>query len=493
MFNLFKRSQKQEVKEEKKRAVRRFIAATNSEMNKFNISFAKINAELRQDYIAMTLRARDLAKNNQSVASYINLMIRSILGNVGFKLNVTAYNPDGTSDRIANQTIEDFWYDYTKSYKKFVSACQTMNDLDFDRQILFNYLIDGEVFIHKVIDNKSKYKVRWEIIDTLSVDTLYNEFPISGNGVKIVMGIEVDEHNKPLAYYVRKDNTDYYLSGERIRIPASEIIHVYKHQFAGQLRGYTPLAPVLLNLNAVETYKRSEINASILNAVFMGMYVKTNPAADAYNDYNEDEVNDKGEIATELEANSFRFAPDGYDVKQLNSQHPNSQLPTFFKTLLKSVAGALGMSYNKLSSDYESTSYSSLRQANLEDSITVKELQQFFIDNWKNIQYATWLKYLLISDLTNLPYSKIDKFLSFDFQGRNFEYLDPAKEMQAISLRLSLGLSSPIEEIHNTGRDPVDVLNSWQKWQEMLNDRGLKMSDTTKMIQQMNNNEDAEE
>jgi len=64
MFNLFKRSQKQEVKEEKKRAVRRFIAATNSEMNKFNISFAKINAELRQDYIAMTLRARDLAKNN---------------------------------------------------------------------------------------------------------------------------------------------------------------------------------------------------------------------------------------------------------------------------------------------------------------------------------------------------------------------------------------------------------------------------------------------
>jgi capsid protein len=80
--------------------------------------------------------------------------------------------------------------------------------------------------------------------------------------------------------------------------------------------------------------------------------------------------------------------------------------------MLKGVAGALGMSYNKVSSDFESTSYSSLRQSNIEDAVTVKEMQQFLIDNWKNVQYAEWLKYLLLSDLTNLPYSKMDKFLS---------------------------------------------------------------------------------
>jgi capsid protein len=84
----------------------------------------------------------------------------------------------------------------------------------------------------------------------------------------------------------------------------------------------------------------------------------------------------------------------------------------FCKAILKGVAGALGMSYNKISSDYESTSYSSLRQSNIEDEVAIKELQQFFIDNWKNIQFAEWLKYLLISDLTNLPYSKLDKFIS---------------------------------------------------------------------------------
>jgi hypothetical protein len=55
--------------------------------------------------------------------------------------------------------------------------------------------------------------------------------------------------------------------------------------------------------------------------------------------------------------------------------------------------------------------------------------------------------------------------------------------MQSIQLRLSLGLSSPIEEIQQLGKDPVDVLNSWQKWNEMLKQRGLKMADTMQMIE----------
>ena len=55
--------------------------------------------------------------------------------------------------------------------------------------------------------------------------------------------------------------------------------------------------------------------------------------------------------------------------------------------------------------------------------------------------------------------------------------------MQSIQMRLSMGLSSPIEEIYNLGKDPIDVLNSWQKWNEMLKERGLKISSTMEMIE----------
>ncbi|MBR4315476.1 MAG: hypothetical protein IKP65_00700 [Alphaproteobacteria bacterium] len=67
--------------------------------------------------------------------------------------------------------------------------------------------------------------------------------------------------------------------------------------------------------------------------------------------------------------------------------------------------------------------------------------------------------------------------------------------MQAIQLRLSLGLSNPIEEIHLAGKDPIDILNGWQKWQAMLESRNLKLSDTVKLISSLddiNNNKNDE-
>ena len=132
-----------------------------------------------------------------------------------------------------------------------------MNGLDFDRHILFNYLVDGEVFIRKIKDNTSPYGIRFEVLDSLQIDPLFNaELPATGE--KIVMGIKIDKHNKPLSYFYRKSSSaDYYLSGEREEIKASDIIHIYRKQFADQVRGYTPLSAVLLDLNSLEEYKRA--------------------------------------------------------------------------------------------------------------------------------------------------------------------------------------------------------------------------------------------
>lgn len=478
-------------KEVKKPSIRnRRFTAASEDLRDFKLSFQKINGDLKSDLIGLTLRARELAKNSEVVNSWLNLMIRSTLGNTGFILHSTAYNDNGLPDTIANNQLETLWNQYQTSYKKYVSACQTMNGIDFDRHVLFNLLVDGEIFIRKIKDNKSKFGIRFQLIDSLNVDILYNG--TFSNGDKICMGVKVNEYNKPLSYFIRKNkNLDYYTTGERIEVPASEIIHVYRRNFAGQIRGYTPLAPVLLSLNSLDKYTNSQIKAALLNANFMGIYEKVGTS-----DYNYDDADSNGDFATELESNVFRFAPEGYSLKTIQNNHPNSNVGGFLKAILKNISGCLGMSYNKISSDYESTSYSSLRQSNIEDAVTIKELQQFLIDNWKSVQYSEFLKYLLLSDLTNLPYSKIEKFQSFNFQGRNFEYLDPAKEMQAIQLRLNLGLSSPIEEIQLAGKDPEDVLDQWQRWEKMKSDRNIKFNESQILIdntlnenQEIQNNE----
>ena len=490
MWNIFKRD-KQAVPA-KKTQLRGFIGARPSAMAKFESTFAKINAELREDYIALTLRARDLAKNNEIVGSYISLMMRNVLGHNGFIFAETAYNDDGSADRIANQTIENLWFDYTRSFRKYVSADGQMDEVEFDRHILFNFLVDGEVFIRRVKDSSSKYGIRYEVLDALDVDTLYNvEY---GKTPRVVMGVEIDEHYKPLAYWIRKNRSaNYYLQGERVRVPASEIIHLYKKQYAGQVRGYTPLAACIHSLAGLETYKKAEINASLLNSCYMGIWEEKDSNADSYSQYDEEQIDDNGDVATELETNVFRFAPKGFSLKNIQATHPNSNVGAFLKAMIKGIASALGVSSNKLNSDYESVNYSSLRQANMEDVQAWREIQQLMISGWKNLQFADWLKCLLLSDLTNLPFSKDEKFLSHDLRGRSWEYLDPAKEYAAIKLKMEMRLTNPILELEKQGLDVDDVLDGWQLFNEKCKARGLTSVNPAEIVVGQPVNEEDEE
>lgn len=486
MFGLFKRN-RQEVKPAKKKQwFRSFIGAKPSAMARFNATYAKINAELRSDSIALTLRARDLAKNSAEVASYINVMVRNVIGAPGFQLSVTSYNDDGTSDKIANAIIERAWWDYTHSSEKYVSADHEQNERQFDEAILRCFLVDGEVFLRKIKDPSSKYGIRWKIIDALDVDTLYNvDF---GKGARVCMGIKVDENLKPISYFIRKNrNLDYYLSGEREEVPASEIVHIYKRQFAEQVRGYTPLAPVLMKMASLSTYTEAELNAAILESFMMGLYEKTRDG-DAYSQYSDDEIDNDGNIATELETNTFRFCPDGYTFKQVQSNHPHNGFSDFIKATMRSIASAIGISSNRLTSDFDSANYSSLKAAFLEDTNTYREMQQFLIETWKDRQYNDWLKMFLLSDLSNLPFSKMPKFAEHQFRGRSWETLEPIKDVQAIALRLKLGITDPITEIEALGGDVDDTLDRIVLWNEKLKARGLKIDPATDSVLEDENN-----
>lgn len=481
-MNLFKRLFQKT--SPKKLAQRKFIGSKPSPVSSFNTSYCTINNELKADHLALTLRARALYKNNSTVSSYINLMLRNVIGNTGFRLMVQSVNDDGLADYYANSQIENLWFDYATSIKKYVSLDQQMNAIDFDRHILFNLLIDGQVFIRKHRDNNSKYRIRFEVLDSLNIDTLYNINTIQDDFF-VCMGIKVDRKTfKPISYFVRRNNNpDYYAMGQRQEVPASDIIHIYKKQFSGQIRGFTPLAPVIQSLAGLEQYRINQINASIISSCLMGVWEQSG-GGNSYDDYDDDEIDSNGDVAQVLENQVFKFAPTGYKLNTVQSNHPNSNLGAFAKTCIKSIASALGVSSNKLNSDYQSVNYSSLRQANSQDINAWKQLQQFFISNWKSLQYYEWLKHLLISDLTNLPYSKIDKFLVHQFRARSWEYLDPVKEYSAIKLKLQMKLTDPITEIQKQGYFAEDILDRWKLWDKMLAQRGIITVDDKDTITQ---------
>lgn len=460
MFELFKKkSQKQSEK-------RKFKAVLPNRINNIMKSRKRIDEQLKYDGKQLILLVRQLAKNNSTVASYIDLMVRNVLGENGFKLNSTCTNEDGKSDTIANDFIQKNWQEYINN-KCYVCGDENTTGRELDRLILFTLLLEGQVFIRKIIDRNSKHIIKFEVIDNLDIDF---DFNTKWNGeYQISMGVKLDRYNKPISYFI-KDKSSATYNGQRTEIEAKEIIHIYRKNFCKQTRGYSPLSSVILNLDSLDQFKKYELDSALLQACYMGVFEKV---GNNTFDMEEEEQINNGDIASCLQQGVFKFAPQGYTLKSIQSNHPNSNFGSFCKAISKQIASALGVSSNKLQSDYESVNYSSLRQANQEDIATWKELQRFVIQSWKDLQFQEWLKYFLLYGNTNLPYSKIEKFRCHEWICKGWQYLDPVKEYSAIKLKMQMKITNPIIEIQKAGLQVEDVLNGWQNWKKMLEDRGL--------------------
>ncbi len=62
--------------------------------------------------------------------------------------------------------------------------------------------------------------------------------------------MEFDEFDRVTAYHVLRDapGSTFVTFAEAVRVPAGDILHVFDKHHAGQVRGITWLAPVLLKL-----------------------------------------------------------------------------------------------------------------------------------------------------------------------------------------------------------------------------------------------------
>ena len=440
---------------------RNFQAANSSRLIDWALSYANVNQSLRYDYLTMTLRARYLAKNNEYIAGYLNNLSRNVIGPDGFVLQSRASSEE---DRNA---IEELWREYQSRVGAFVTLDEHQSGRDFDALVLRTLIIDGEVFIRRVYDAESRFGYRYEVIDSLTVDTLYNVTASTPDDDAIIMGIRFDARGREKAYYIRESTTDWYNSGPRIEVPASEIIHIYRKQFADQARGYTAFAPIILNLNQMDAYKEAELIHARIQACAMGVWEYNGQGGGDVLD----EVDEKGEFVREIKPGIFPVAPRGYTAKFLQNTSPNNQFGTFWKNMLRSISNALGISYNKAAGDYESVNYSSLREATLEDRASFEELQKYLIENWKDFPFADFIRALVWRDV--VPAGRMADSLRHRFFGRRFPWVDPAKEIAAKEKEYDLLLTDPITELESRGQDPEELLDRWERWNAMLEAKGL--------------------
>jgi lambda family phage portal protein len=428
----------------------------------FNGSNRSADSEIRWALNELRNRSRDLERNNEYFRRYLQLLRTNVVGESGFRLQVKASNPDGTQDNAGSQIIESAWSEFSRLGGPTVSGKMSMVDL-------CNYIIsamarDGEVFLRIVRSGRLRHGIALQVIESDRVDEEMNERYRNGNDVR--MGVELDEFRRPVAYHILLNHPGDYdyvtlASGtKRARIPAAQIMHIYRQERADQTRGVPWSSAAIAALKMLHGYREAELVAARTGAAKMGFF--TSPAGDGFN---ADAYEDTTTPIYDAEAGTFHQLPAGVDFKPFDPTHPTSAFADFEKSILRGIAGGLGVSYTSLANDLQGTSYSSIRQGALEERDFYRTLQRFMVDHFLDPVYRVWLAH--VTEFALIPINgagKFEKFSrTFTFRPRGFQWVDPLKEINAAVVGLQNGILSHSDIAANYGRDAQETFQQIQR------------------------------
>lgn len=409
--------------------------------------------ESRYNIDRLKVRARDLERNSPLARNYLRLLSVNAIGPHGIGFEAQVKDNSGKLNKWVNTRIEDGWSDWADA----PTLDGKMNLATLCRLSLKTVARDGEIFFRKWRGDFNAYGFALEAIDPDQVDHLYTRAGVADRGInEIRMGVEVDVHGKPVAYWMwdRPERTFTNLQPRnRIRVPAEEIIHLYDPDRINQTRGITWFAPVMVPLRMLEGYREAELVAARISAASVGFFERTAPEGTP------PETDDEGKFNMDVpEAGTFNVLPEGYKIAQFHAEHPSTAFPAFVKDQIRAIATGLGVSYNGLTSDLESVNYSSMRSGLLIERELYRTIQQWWIAQFMQPVYRDWLNSALLVGAVKLDSRVVTKFLNVRWSPRGWAWVDPLKDTEAAIMGIQTGMQSRTQALAEQGVRFEEVL-----------------------------------
>lgn len=435
-----------------------------------------MDAEIRKDLKKLRDRSRDLVRNNDYARSAQRAITNNVVGQ-GVSMQASVKMRRGNRmDDTANGAIEAAWAKWKRKQHCHTAGLLSFNDIE--RQLLDAMPESGEIFVRKVRQAFGSGRVPFalEIIEADRLDVDLNEMAKSGNEIR--MGVERDTWGRPVAYHFKTEHPGDYpfgagaVANKTVRVPAADVIHLFKQERPGQTRGVPWIASAIMKMHHLQGYTEAEVIAARAEACRMGFI--TSPEDDAMADGQEGGL----DVANFEPGLIHRLLP-GEQFTDSKPNRPGGQYEPFVRAMLHSLAAGLGVSYATLSRDYSQANYSSGRLSLLDDRDNWRVLQSWLIENFHRPVFEEWLDLAVLSGELQLNgyEANPEPFRAVRWVPRGWQWIDPAKEMAAYKDAVRCGFTTVTDVIAQQGGDIEDVMQTRQRELEMADGMGL-MFDT---------------
>lgn len=321
----------------------------------------------------------------------------------------------------------------------------------------------GEFLLKRVIKpTSSGVPLQIQVLEPDHIDTAKDLAQLPGGG-QIIQGIELDANGQRVAYWLFSEHPgSTRRAAVSTRVPAEDVIHVFKTRRAGQVRGVSWFGAAIVKLKDLDEYEDAELMRQKIAACFAAFVTDMDGAAGVVGA--EDTAN---ELHESFEPGMISYLPPG---KQVTTASPPAVVDASFTTRnLRSVAAALGVTYEDLTGDYSQVNFSSARMAR--------------IVHWGHV--GSWQHHMLIPLLCRGVWRWFDEAarvaglwkepVGADWTPPPMPMIEPAQEGLAYSRLIRNGIMTLPEVIRERGWDPDAHLQEYAESNAQLDTLGIKL------------------
>lgn len=284
-----------------------------------------------------------------------------------------------------------------------------------------------------------------QVLEPDYLDNTKNE--TRNDGSKILNGIEYDTIGRRVAYWLWSEHPgagwQKSLRYESKRVAAAEVLHIYRQDRPGQNRGVSWYAPIALTLQDLADHQDAQLMRQKIAACFAAFRV-TPDSEPAGSDGPELSGGiTPGRIQNLTPGEDIRFAVppgvEGYDE--------------FTRSVLRSVAAGMGITYEALSGDLSNVNFSSGRMGRLEMDRNVAAWQSLMVIPQMLQPVGVWA----IESWRQIKQNATAR-VRLDWVPPNRPLIDPNREITALRDKVKAGFASRSSVIRELGYDPERVM-----------------------------------
>lgn len=423
------------------------------------------DADGESQAVVHTLRdsARDLVRNNPYAASAVDVKVTETIGS-------------GIMAEVRNKRLDQMW-------NRWITDCDADERSDFyGIQALVERcrMESGECLIRFVPVERTAAEIRagylpfkLRILEPDYIDASRDgKAPDSGNVIRY--GIEYDGAQRPVAYWLFDEHPGSSGIGQLLRprglsssrVPAHDVIHIFRQLRAGQSRGVTDFAPVMMRLRDLDDYDDAEIMRKKLEACLAAFV--TSPNADGSPLQGPLSTDATGRVQTLYPA-MIEYLRPGEGVETAEPKAAGGYAD-FKRFAARDIATGIGIPYELMTGDLSQVNYSSYRAGLIRFR---RRLEQ---DQWhlyvpRLCERVAERFRMEARGMTGMD--GLGERSRFEWTPPRFELHDPLKETQAEIEAISAGLDPWEEVVRRRGWSSEDMLDALERWQKALDKRGI--------------------